>query len=72
MSGFVIDKEKVEALAKGSHNCCHGTGIYGYAPGSTQIVLCRCVWRALKIKGIEPRDFQAVKKAIGREEAKPA
>jgi hypothetical protein len=66
----ILDLSKLSALAKSSHVRCHGTGIYGYTGGGRSAIVCRCVWRALKAKGVEPRDAAAVRKAIGREEAK--
>lgn len=65
---FILDMEKVRALAKPGHARCHGNGVSGYTGGGAKAIVCRCVWRALKAKGIEPRDAAAVRKAIGREE----
>ena len=67
---FILDSSKVRELAKPSHARCHGNGISGYTGGGASAIVCRCVWRALKAKGVEPRDAAAVRKAIGREEAK--
>jgi hypothetical protein len=67
---FLLDPSKVRELAKSSHDHCHGNGIAGYTGGGRSAIVCRCVWRALKAKGVEPRDAAAVRKAIGREEAK--
>jgi hypothetical protein len=64
---FLLDPFKVRALAKPSHGSCHGNGISGYTGGGAAAIICRCVWRALKAKGVEPRDAAAVRKAIGRE-----
>lgn len=66
---FVLDTCKVRELAKPSHSRCHGNGISGYTGGGQKAIVCRCVWRALKAKGIYPRDTAAVQKAIGVEEA---
>jgi hypothetical protein len=66
---FILDSSKVRELAKPSHARCHGEGIAGYTGGGRSAIVCRCVWRALKAKGVEPRDAAAVRKAIGREEA---
>lgn len=63
-----IDLAKIKALAKSSHNVCLGTGITGRHVASNTLILCHCVWRALKAKGISPRDHAAVQKAIGAEE----
>jgi hypothetical protein len=68
---FILDTSKVRELAKSSHGSCHGEGIAGYTGGGASAIVCRCVWRTLKAKGVEPRDTAAVRKAIGREEAKP-
>jgi len=67
---FLLDPSKVRELAKPSHARCHGNGIVGRHVASNTLIVCRCVWRALKGKGVEPLDAAAVQKAIGREEAK--
>ena len=70
---FLLDSSKVRELAKPSHARCHGNGISGYTVGlllGSKAIVCRCVWRALKAKGVNLKDTKAVRKAIGREEAK--
>jgi hypothetical protein len=59
--------DKVRELAKPSHARCHGNGISGYTGGGQKAIVCRCVWRALEAKGVNPGDRKAVEKAIGRE-----
>jgi hypothetical protein len=65
---FLLDPSKVRELAKPSHASCHGRGITGYTGGGRSAIVCRCVWRALKAKGVHPGNASAVRKAIGREE----
>jgi hypothetical protein len=67
---FLLDASKVRELAKPSHASCHGNGISGYTGGGSKAIVCRCVWRALEAKGVYPGNASAVRKAIGREEAK--
>jgi hypothetical protein len=67
---MILSREKLTALAKPSHVRCHGTGVYGYSPGSGGAIVCRCVWRAMEKQGVNVRDAKAVQGAIGREEAK--
>jgi hypothetical protein len=67
---FLLDASKVRELAKPSHARCHGNGIAGYTKGGVSAIVCRCVWRALEAKGVYPGNASAVRKAIGREEAK--
>ncbi|MDA8121437.1 MAG: hypothetical protein M0Z38_02585 [Deltaproteobacteria bacterium] len=62
-----ISREKVEALAKRGHVKCHGRGILGFrsAPGakkgeSNAAVLCTCVFRNLRRKGVNINDMAAV------------
>ena len=66
-----IDLSKISALAKYGHNPCLGTGIVGRQVASNTLILCHCVWRALKAKGVYSRDTAAVRKAIGEEEGAP-
>lgn len=65
---FILDVAKVRELAKPSHVRCHGNGISGYTGGGTKAIVCRCVWRALEVKGVNVRDAKAVREAIGKEE----
>ena len=60
-----VDREKVAALAKGSHSTCKGTGILGYEPGSGAVLLCQCVWRALARRGIREIYHTGFREAIG-------
>ncbi|HQT97785.1 MAG TPA: hypothetical protein PKV70_08750 [Thermodesulfobacteriota bacterium] len=48
----VISREKVEALAKRGHVKCHGRGILGWRPVTGAAVLCSCVIRNLRRKGV--------------------
>jgi hypothetical protein len=64
---MILDRSKLSALAKSSHNRCNGTGIYGYKPGTNTAIICRCVWRALEKQGVTANNREAVNKAIGRE-----
>jgi hypothetical protein len=64
---MILSREKLSALAKPSHVRCHGTGIYGYSPGSGGAIICRCVWRALEKKGVDLRAKGALQEAIGKE-----
>ena len=66
---FLLDTEKVRALAKSSHIRCHGNGISGYTDGGAKAIVCRCVWRALEKQGVNLKDTKAVREAIGREKA---
>ena len=66
-----IDRTKIEAIAKPGHPVCLGTGIVGRHVASNTLILCHCVWRALKAKGIYPRDTSAVREAIGEEKPSP-
>jgi len=66
-----IDRTKIEAIAKPGHPVCLGTGIVGRHVASNTLILCHCVWRALKAKGVYPRDTSAVRKAIGEEDGAP-
>jgi hypothetical protein len=64
---FVLDMEKVRALAKPGHVRCHGNGISGYRQGGKVALVCGCVWRALDRKGVNVRNGKAVEEAIGKE-----
>lgn len=65
---MILSREKLSSLAKPSHVRCHGTGIYGYSPGSGGAIVCRCVWRALEKKGVDLRAKGALQEAIGKDE----
>jgi hypothetical protein len=62
---FLLDPEKVRALAKPGHVRCHGNGIYGYTKAGA--IVCRCVWRALEKQGVNLKNAKAVREAIGKE-----
>jgi len=66
-----IDLSKISALAKSGHNPCLGKGTVGREVRTGHLIICHCVWRALKAKGVYPRDTSAVRKAIGEEEGAP-
>ncbi len=55
-----ISAAKVEALAKKGHVKCHGRGVLGYRPGTHAAVLCTCVFRNLRRKGVNINDMAAV------------
>lgn len=59
-----ISRAKVEAMAKRSHAKCHGTGILGYRKGGLA-VLCTCVIRNLRRRGINKNSPEEMEKAIG-------
>ena len=61
-----IDREKLEAIAKPGHSTCCGIGIIGYTPGTTNAIICPCVRRALRRKGI--RTAKELQQAIGVED----
>ena len=65
---MILSREKLTALAKSSHVRCHGTGIYGYSPGSGGAIVCRCVWRAIEKEGIDLRAKGALQEALGAQE----
>lgn len=65
-----ISKEKVEALAKRGHVKCYGRGILGFRPKTRAAVLCSCVFRNLRRKGVNIYDQGAVEKALAPGPAK--
>ncbi|MBE0568914.1 MAG: hypothetical protein IH577_04485 [Deltaproteobacteria bacterium] len=67
MSGFVLDTGKVRDLAKSSHSSCHGSGVLGIDTQTRHVIVCPCVWRAMKARGVDVRNAADVRKAIGRE-----
>lgn len=62
---MIIARDKVEGLAKRSHAKCHGTGILGYRPKANMaVVLCTCVFRNLRRRGVNINDREAVGKFL--------
>jgi hypothetical protein len=55
-----ISAAKVEALAKRGHVKCHGRGVLGYRPVTHAAVLCTCVFRNLRRKGVNIDSMAAV------------
>lgn len=63
-----ISLAKIAALAKPSHPVCLGRGTAGRELRTGHMIICHCVWRALKARGISTLDVAAVQAAIGAEE----
>ena len=59
-----ISAAKVEALAKKGHVKCHGRGVLGYRPGTHAAVLCTCVFRSLRRRGVNIDSMAAVAKFL--------
>jgi hypothetical protein len=55
-----ISVAKVEALAKRGHVKCHGRGVLGFRPGTHAAVLCSCVFRNLRRKGVNTNSMADV------------
>ena len=59
-----ISVAKVEALAKRGHAKCYGRGVLGYRPVTHAVVLCTCVFRNLRRKGVNIKSMAAVAKFL--------
>ena len=59
-----ISAAKVEALAKRGHAKCHGRGVLGYRPVTHAAVLCTCVFRNLRRKGVNINSMADVAKFL--------
>jgi hypothetical protein len=66
-----ISAAKVEALAKRGHVKCHGRGILGFRPVTHDVVLCTCVWRNLRRKGVNINSMADVAKFLAPDPPKP-
>lgn len=62
-----ISLAKIEALAKRGHAKCHGRGILGYRPRTHAAVLCSCVFRNLRRRGVNIHNQRAVEEALAPE-----
>ncbi len=67
-----ISKEKVQELAKKGHAKCLGRGILGVRPGTNAAVLCSCVWRNMRRKGVNIDNRIEVMKALAPDPPKEA
>jgi len=59
-----ISAAKVKVLAKRGHVKCHGRGVLGYRPVTHAAVLCTCVFRNLRRKGVNINSMADVAKFL--------
>lgn len=62
---ITLDFDKVRSIAKRGHTVCHGEGTVGRQAKTGLIVLCQCVLRGLRRRGIDLDDRKAVARALG-------